>query len=166
MEKGDIAILIAIASALFTAGSMIYTRRLAKNDSKRMERKPPIMEWFDTSEQFANAPEGWSPVRLEFRNVEPFNLRLINVKTKTRDGEIISIKDASDPYLKVPLTFMPDINGGEILALDQSLEPNGSARTRGNFIFRFDEHKIDVLVRHLSTVADLDLTWEWADGQK
>lgn len=86
MDKGDIAILIAVMSACFTAYQAWEQRRLRQNDDQKMKRKPLAMEV--TLSPVRDRP-GWTCAELVFRNTEPHTAEVTRIWTTGRYARLM-----------------------------------------------------------------------------
>lgn len=164
LENGDTALIVSIASAIFTFFSVVYARRLAVNDSERMKRKKII---YEVSCHHSPDFPGWFCVNITFRNLESVSAKIIAIKSKRFSS------------LKLSAVAFSNADGREPWAPPVPSPP--SPLEAGNFL------KVDLIVDaqgHLSNIpgsgpiqhftcfanqnlksSDLILVWEWGDGK-
>lgn len=144
MDNGTLALFISFTSALFTGGGLIYTRRLAVNDTKKMKRKHPAIE-----PHFSVRPghEGWTFIKLNIRNLEPYEIRLTGIFGRPADATFYL-----DPQTNQHSTKE---SAARSRAINVRILPQGSAMT-----------SIRLYAKGIQKARDLRIDWEWIDGAK
>lgn len=164
MDKSDIAFVIAAFSALFSAFSVIYARRMAINDAERMKRKSLV---FEIQASPCGDYDGWYSVMATIRNFEPVAARLIKVGLKKRRKLKLLPQSAA-------FGDGPAYDPGKVEAL-----PEDEAKHSIDLGYRIDAlgHTSSVPgsgpIQYLwfyangpVSASDFDLDWEWSDGTK
>ena len=170
MEKADLAMAIAFAAAAFSGLQMIYTRRLARNDQKRMMKKAPLIEW---DEQWPDmVHEGWDRTRIRIRNREDATLIVKGVSV--RYFKAVCLPDAAyeppepdefgnttnslgtKPRSSLPSTRKIDLS----IKLGPSVGDKQSARG-----VKSDKELIQLITKNVKSIDEIDILWEWADGK-
>lgn len=161
LTEARAAIAIAVLSAVFSGAQTLYTRRLAKNDTAKMRRKHPALEL----QRQQDDADGWKITVLMVRNFEPVGVRLLQIRSAKRGGRIIHQSDTTigdSPYNSERVSPYPEKTA---IQLGYSIGPVGSIRQHQGST-PGAAHTIMTYTKHIETVRDLKLEWEWADGQK
>ncbi len=161
MDKSDLAIGIALVSACFTGGSLFYTRILARNDSRRMRRKPLSLEMDFVTD---GETQGWDYLYLIIRNLEPTSARVLSLRAKRKGSQLLLADDArteTDAF-GTPIGFDPT-KAAQTVTLNRKIPPFGHMIENGT---RQAEFQIYVYSKGISSAEDLKLDWEWSDGTK
>lgn len=161
IEKADVALAIAVLSAVFTGWQAIYTRRLAKNDTERMKRRKLIIE--KHFEPMPDQPE-WHRLRLTCRNLEPIAARVLAIRAKGPRLALLDYEDAYEgnsfaPNLKNPLPT-------ELAKprLDVTRDVSASTQAQSEWGGGPVQH-IYCFTRGPALPEYLEVSWEWSDGQ-
>lgn len=164
LTEARIALAVSLISAIFTGGGLLYTRRLAKNDTARMARKLPIVE---AAFSRRDAPEGWNSCQLTIRNQEPVSIRLLTVAVRRRGVLVALESDArtpgEHPWETGPLMTHPP--GKSRIDLGWTVAPEGK-KYRPDSAGPFDTVHIYLITKGATSAKDFRFEWEWADGQK
>lgn len=165
LTESRAAIAISLVAAAFTGMTLKYTRRLALNDTEKMRRTGLIVE-FIFNENDASPP-GWQSCDVVIRNLEPLGARVEALRVRRKNAEIVEHKDAfvspkgGDPFARPVL--IQELEGKRELSLNFDLKPVGTQRSRWG---TGDTCRIGLFSKGVEARADLELVWEWADGQK
>lgn len=167
VTESRVAIAISLASAAFTAGSLLYTRRLAINDSIRMRRKTPVFEV--SADSLPEKPE-WLRVHVVARNLEPVAVDITGYRHK---GKAVVLVDPDRIMAPTPFGIGPDFGaltdelGGSAISVRRGIGAGGAQETRSA-----SPHARGATV-HLTVYAkgpfrrDLfTVDWQWADGAR
>lgn len=163
LTEARTALIISSASAIFAGMSGFYSRRLAKNDSIKMQRKPPIIEMEPRNGR--DTPNGWSQWVLIIRNQEAVSVILHEVAAIKKGGLILTESTAyksernglGGAELKNPL---PELKAS---ALDLRVPPSGASKSGPH---DRDAVRCICLTKNVGGVNDIKVRWSWADGQK
>ncbi|WP_371398886.1 hypothetical protein [Marinovum algicola] len=165
MDKSDWAIIIAGISAFGSFLSALFTGRMARNDARKMRRKPPTLEL--QHGQCKSEFVDWDHPCIVIRNHEPVGVNIFGIRTKRRSAYINSRNDATDS--------VPDGFGGKLLKsslekkretrLKMRLNPRGTESVPRSFQ-PGDTAYVWAYTINVRKSTDLTLSWEWADGQK
>lgn len=144
VDKADIAIAIAGISALFTGLGLLYTRRLAINDTRRMKRKGLAIEPWVARKRI---DDGGRHVRISVRNLEPYSAHLTRIHVGRNSSRF-----RLDPQR------MPNAEGDNL------------GRER-NISVRIPPGPTKEVAIYLLTAGDIDprelrVDWHWVDGTK
>lgn len=164
LTEARAALIISSASAIFAGMSGVYSRRLAKNDSLKMQRKSPIIEL--APQGGGDAPHGWRQWVLIIRSQEAVSVILHDVTATKKGGLILTERTAykdqrsalGGVVLKNPL---PELKTS---TLDFRVSPSGTASKPG--WHDGDTSHCICLTKHVDGVIDIKVRWSWADGQK
>jgi hypothetical protein len=164
LTEARAALIISSASAIFAGMSGVYSRRLAKNDSLKMQRKSPIIELEDRGA--GNTLDGWQEWSLIIRNQEAVSVILHEVTAIKKGGFILTERTAYNDQgnglggraLKIPL---PELKTS---ALDYRVSPFSTASRSGGYAR--DTVYCYCLTKNVQGVSDIKVRWSWADGQK
>lgn len=159
IDKGDLAIVIAAISAAFAGSSVMYARRMAKNDSLRMKRKPIVWELGDPSRSNCGR---WTLHYLIVRNFEPVGARITGAKAKPRRGILLLQQRAQnqrDEYGNA--SGFDDTEAARQISFEHPIQPFGSVTSLQG---RGPVQTIGLFTKGISKASDLELKWEWADG--
>nr|WP_111299408.1 hypothetical protein [Paracoccus saliphilus] len=166
LTEARAAILISLASASFTGLTLVYTRRLAKNDTARMKRKEPIFEIeMSTS---SDVPDGWTSLLVTARNLETVSFDLTAISTKRRNQFIIRTSDTYEGNSRNPwiehkrLEVIPERR--EVL-MGMRVAPAGTPRHPDGITPSAVEHTW-LLTKGVNGRGDLVFHWLWSDGKK
>ena len=163
LDKADIALWASVVSAAFSAFSGLYARKMAKNDSERMERRKLVLEIVVTpSTDFF----GWYSVDATVRNLEPVAATLKGVRVKNRRLKLLpqdAGMEGNSPSSAKKREKLPEHEAAQFIDLERSIQPFGSlpSETSGGGIVYFWFY-----VSGNGSTKDFELIWEWADGQK
>uniref|UniRef100_UPI004047EDCA hypothetical protein n=3 Tax=Yoonia sp. TaxID=2212373 RepID=UPI004047EDCA len=167
MDEARVAIIISTLSASFTAGSLIYTRRLAINDTNKMKRKTPVFE-IELGGLSDELPE-WNIAQIIVRNLEPVAARLTAISVKRRRQAILSRDDAldvrSDPFGGPIYKSKENLPIQSKTELRYKIGPLGSKGSEYGSS-PCDTIYVSVYVKGVTRIADIKLDWQWADGRK
>ncbi|NUB43849.1 hypothetical protein GEU84_005600 [Fertoebacter nigrum] len=155
-------------NTVLAVGSVLYARRMAKNDTERMRRKALVFE-LERSGVNEEAPE-WISYYLIVRNLEPIGAKVLTIAAKPKAGRVLSNLDAYGDHpgydaatgrnhLKNPL---PDLRRTD---LNYRVGPSGSSRSASG-ASPGDTVYIPFMAKNVMKIGDLSFEWEWADGQK
>jgi len=165
VDKADLAIAISAASALFTGVGLLYTRKLAKNDTERMKRKTPALEigWINSESKIP----GWEHPSFVVRNLEHVGLMVRGLRAKrgasvyldheTRTGEV------GDFGERATAETLPEKREA-LFPQPVKVEPLGTPQSQSGRVG--DTLHLWLYTKGVRSSTDLELLWEWADGQK
>lgn len=169
MDKADLALFVACASALFTGWqsySGFISMRLAKNAAKRKE---PAFEISNSaSKQFAE----WHQVSIVARNFEPVSVRVTGFKYRGRNVSLLNSQEQwreGERRWDTPqhVDELPKDKASRHISYKHTLGAAGSQETRSSAPHTPRPTEYFGLLAHGSFSADrLEVVWEWADGQK
>lgn len=169
LTEARLAILVSLASAAFSGGQFIYTRRLAKNDTQKMKRKAPVLEArFAESEHH----EGWQRCFVVVRNLEPVSVDLLEVAVRSKsmrillEAEEFKTVEGTEGRKQARLATS-ELALKQSVKIDERLRPVGarSANLLGQGSLPADTESLSFLTQGVRSVRDLRLDWAWADGQ-
>lgn len=165
LSEARVAIIISLLSAAFTGGTLWYTRRLAKNDTERMRRKPLVVELLP-SRQADPTRHGWGDHLLIVRNLEPVGAVIRSIRSRPRKSCVIYV----DRHLVMPTTpsldwvlpeELPETRSEKV---DLTIRPVGAVQSASGT--PGDTLHLRLMAKGVSRPSDVFLDWEWADGKK
>ena len=164
MDKADWALAIAALSALAAFWGALYARRLARNDTERMKRRPLVFEYEPTRTN-ATHPD-WIDYLLVVRNLEPVGAIMTAIRCRTKTGAVLLKSDAyktdgggetDDLLTAIPeyreITLQTRIGPRRTAVGHQPTQP-------GDTLYLW------IMTKNLRSKDDLQIIWSWADGQK
>ena len=163
MEKGDIAILIALASAGFSAWQAYsghVSTQIAINSSKR---KHPAFEI--VGHQFIDF-DGWTTIEITARNFEPVSVNIVGISYR-KSGTLLLPDEArwsrSGPaYAPDQVKELPRSDALQKIVINRTIGPSGEQAS--------SNPKATIFLRAFACGAfdpkHLIVDWRWADGSE
>lgn len=166
MDKGDVAIIIALLSASFSAWQGLSGHVVAR-EAKRAAKRKPIA--FEASNHPAQAFDGWTQVNVTARNIEPVSATITKV-TCLKKGVVILPRSASEhpdslSYDPKQVDVLPREIAKKYMAYSQQIGPGGSQESKLSHGPRATEYFSFFATAPIDR-GDIDIEWLWADGQK
>jgi len=168
MDKGDIAIMIALAGAGFSAWQAYsghVSARIAKNSTKR---KHPAFEII--GREGADF-EGWTTVNITARNFEPVSVNVLGLRYR-KSGVLLLPDDArwsgdGPEYALKQVETLPKLDALKEIDLKKTVGPSGDQAVRNPSSFA--PKATEYLRAFACGPFDpnyLEVHWRWADGSK
>jgi len=156
MDKSDLALILGALSLVTSIMSAAYSRKLARNDTERMKRKPLVVE---LSSHGIDAPKGWDAKLITIRNLEPVRANLLEIHALPKTAQIASRQITADSLPKLEIA---PIGENRSMYIGFPIGPVGENTAR---LGTANIAHLYVYTKNIESPTELKLIWQWADGQ-
>ena len=144
LSEARLALFISAASATFTGLSLAFTRRLARNDSKRMKRRELVCEPRITRRE---PDDGKRYISIDIKNLEPYAATVTAVRIKR--GRALLVRDPT-AYQTASADVPSRRQFFQVRIPGQNERPV----------------RIKLIADSEVVSRDIETEWEWLDGTK
>ena len=168
MDKGDIAILIALAGASFSAWQAYSGHVSARIAKEAAKRKYPA---FEITGHESRDFQGWTAINIIARNFEPVSVIVFGIRYNNK-GTLLLSSDArwsedGPSYSPNQVERLPTSDASKRIELKKTIGPAGDQASRN------PASHSPKATEYLSAFAcgpfdsnHLEVEWRWADGTK
>ncbi len=163
MDKSDVALWASVISAAFSAFSVVYARKMAKNDSERMKRKRLV---FEVQINAAKNYAGWSQASVVARNLEPVAATINAVRSRKAKIKLLPSeagKGGTVPWDYTTRESLPAEDAKQLIAVTRFVDP---VDTLPSVIRNGPVCYFTFFILGNASPKDFEFIWEWADGEK